>query len=162
MVYQMIVPLEKLQRNQGAQIFGDTQDSAYATRADVEGGKDFCIHQARLIFLGSNSLKAISTNAKALPAAEMYYSHVSFHQRLSFGREKLKELDIPFKHPIAKTGIVATIGTNKNPKIALRSDIDALPIRVIFDLSSFKNYDSGFGVCGSDMPYQCLHYSSLD
>ena len=45
-------------------------------------------------------------------------------------REKLEELDIPFEHPVAKTGIVATIGNNKSPKFALRSDIDALPILV--------------------------------
>ena len=34
---------------------------------------------------------------------------------------------VPFRFPIAGTGIVATIGSGK-PVVALRSDIDALPI----------------------------------
>ena len=44
-------------------------------------------------------------------------------------REQLTELGIPFRHPVAKTGIVATIGSGA-PEFALRTDIDALPILV--------------------------------
>ena len=39
-------------------------------------------------------------------------------------------MGIPFKHPVARTGIVATIGTQPQPRFALRMDIDALPILV--------------------------------
>lgn len=49
----------------------------------------------------------------------------------------MTKLGIPFKHPYAgKTGIVATIGKG-GPRIALRTDIDALPILV--SMLSIKN-----------------------
>ena len=38
-------------------------------------------------------------------------------------REVLDELKIPYKYPIASHGIVATIGSGKQPVIALRSGI---------------------------------------
>ena len=44
-------------------------------------------------------------------------------------RQQLKAMGIPFKHPVARTGIVATIGAG-SPRFALRTDIDALPIMV--------------------------------
>lgn len=51
-------------------------------------------------------------------------------QTSAYLRQQLKALGIPFKHPVAVTGIVATIGTGKGPRYALRSDMDALPIKV--------------------------------
>ena len=45
-------------------------------------------------------------------------------------RQQLTAMGIPFKYPVAVTGIVATIGTQKAPRFALRTDIDALPITV--------------------------------
>ena len=45
-------------------------------------------------------------------------------------RQQLKALQIPYQHPYAKHGIVATLGTGKAPCIVLRTDMDALPIPV--------------------------------
>src|SRR5210317_471886 len=47
--------------------------------------------------------------------------------------EKLKELDIPFRTEGLHTGVVATIGATSNdsdetPCVALRADLDALPV----------------------------------
>ena len=51
-------------------------------------------------------------------------------QTSAYLRQELKAMGIPFKYPVAVTGIVATIGTMKGPRYALRSDMDALPIKV--------------------------------
>lgn len=45
-------------------------------------------------------------------------------------RQQLEALQIPYQHPYAKHGIVATLGTGEAPCIALRTDMDALPIPV--------------------------------
>lgn len=44
-------------------------------------------------------------------------------------QRELKALDIPFRAGVAGTGIIATLGSG-SPRVALRSDIDALPIKV--------------------------------
>ena len=48
-------------------------------------------------------------------------------------RGELDKLGIHYRHPVAKHGIVAEIGSG-SPRFALRTDMDALPIEVRFDL----------------------------
>jgi len=45
-------------------------------------------------------------------------------------REELDKLGVPYKHPVAVTGIIGFIGTGKSPFVAIRTDMDALPIQV--------------------------------
>ena len=45
-------------------------------------------------------------------------------------RGQLDSLKIKYEYPIAKTGIVARLGTGKPPVVALRTDMDGLPIQV--------------------------------
>ncbi|MBA0721827.1 hypothetical protein Golax_009331 [Gossypium laxum] len=50
---------------------------------------------------------------------------------------ELESLGIDYSWPVAKTGIMASVGSGLEPYFGLRVDIDALPIQVSFCLQSF-------------------------
>lgn len=46
-------------------------------------------------------------------------------------RAELDRMDIDYRFPLATTGIRASIGTGGPPFVAVRADMDALPIQVL-------------------------------
>jgi len=58
---------------------------------------------------------------------ELGYEEFETSKRI---REELDQLGIPYKHPVAITGVIGFIGTGRSPFVAIRADMDALSMQV--------------------------------
>eukprot|EP01025_Chloroclados_australasicus_P014658 TRINITY_DN1688_c0_g1_i8.p2 TRINITY_DN1688_c0_g1~~TRINITY_DN1688_c0_g1_i8.p2 ORF type:complete len:445 (-),score=57.31 TRINITY_DN1688_c0_g1_i8:407-1741(-) len=61
----------------------------------------------------------------------------------------LQQLSILYRSPVAKSGIIATIGSGE-PVVGLRADMDALPIQEPEGLSYRSKNDGAMHACGHD------------
>lgn len=92
--------------------------------------------------------------------------HLHAHPELSFQefetsafiQQKLTQYGIPFSAPVAGTGIVALIKGKKGAKkvIALRADMDALPIAEKNDVPYKSKNEGVMHGCGHDVHTTCL------
>ncbi len=81
------------------------------------------------------------------------YPELGFEEILTaqFVNEKLTDWGITHQTNVAKTGIVATIDSNHSGKVlAIRADIDALPIQEENEVSYCSKHDGKMHACGHD------------
>lgn len=72
------------------------------------------------------------------------------HRTAAFVARRLHDLGIPHETEVARTGVIGWIGNGRGPTIALRADMDALPIHEATELEFGSQRPGIMHACGHD------------